>query len=435
MWLDVLAGLMIGTILGGATVAAIMLHRRAKLDAQLANARAKAELLDEHLQIRAKDEDRLKQAFTALGAEALRANNEQFVELAKRTFETVVVETRGDAERRRQAVENLIKPINALLEKQNSAVGEIEKKREVAYRGLEEQIKAIAASHEKLGTETSRLVAALRRPEQRGRWGEMQLQNTVELAGMTAHCDFTSQPQTDDPETRDRPDMVVHIPGGGRIIVDAKVALDAYLEALEPGADHAALVQRHANQVVEHYRHLASKQYWNQFERTPKLVVMFMPLESAMTAALEVQPDLHAEAMKHHVLIATPTLLVAMLRAIAYGWQQEDVAANAQQIARVGDELYKRLSLFAKRFTRIGAGIDDAREAYNAAVGTLENRVLASTRELKRLHATTEAEIEPPRRLEVETRPITAAELKPPASGSEEAAPPLPLGEGGGHGG
>jgi DNA recombination protein RmuC len=326
-----------------------------------------------------------------------------------------VVESRGDAERRRQAIESLIKPINALLEKQNSAVAEIEKKREVAYRGLEEQIKAIAASHEKLGTETSRLVAALRRPEQRGRWGEMQLHNAVELAGMTAHCDFTLQPQTDDPTTRDRPDMIVHIPGGGRIIVDAKVALDAYLEALEPGTDHAALVQRHASQVVEHYRHLASKQYWSQFERTPKLVVMFMPLESAMTAALEVKPDLHAEAMKHDVLIATPTLLVAMLRAIAYGWQQDDVAANARQIARVGDELYKRLSLFAKRFTRIGAGIDDAREAYNAAVGTLENRVLASTRELKRLHATTEPEIETPRRLEVETRPITAAELKPPA--------------------
>jgi DNA recombination protein RmuC len=265
---------MIGTILGGAAVAAFMLHRRAKLDAQLANARAKAELLDEHLQIRTKDEDRLKQAFTALGAEALRANNEQFVELAKRTFEAVVVESRGDAERRRQAIESLIKPINALLEKQNSAVAEIEKKREVAYRGLEEQIKAIAASHEKLGTETSRLVAALRRPEQRGRWGEMQLHNAVELAGMTAHCDFTLQPQTDDPTTRDRPDMIVHIPGGGRIIVDAKVALDAYLEALEPGTDHAALVQRHASQVVEHYRHLASKQYWSQFERTPKLVVM-----------------------------------------------------------------------------------------------------------------------------------------------------------------
>jgi DNA recombination protein RmuC len=412
-WLDALVGLGVGLLLGGLVAAVFILVRRGRLAAEVSNARARAELLDERLRAQAEDEERLRAVFRALGAEALQANNEQFAELATATLKTVLAEAKGDAEQRKQAVENLVKPVKELLEKHNVAVAEIERKREVAYRGLEEQIKAIAVSHQKLGEETNRLVAALRRPEQRGRWGEMQLRNAVELAGMTPHCDFTEQPQTDDPATRDRPDMIVHLPGGGVIVVDSKVALDAYLDTLHAEKDRAGALQRHADQVAEHCRRLAGKRYWEQFDRTPKLVVLFMPLESALTAALELKPELHAEAMRQQVLIASPTLLVAMLRAVAYGWQQEDLAANARQIARVGSDLYGRLAKFVEHFEGVGKAIDKAGGAYDHAVGSLEKRVLPAARELRELHATTDEPVESPPSLQIETRRITASELKP----------------------
>jgi DNA recombination protein RmuC len=411
-WLDALVGLGVGFLVGGLAVVAVVLGRRGRVTADLSNAQARAALLQERLEARASDEQRLKDAFTALGTEALRANNQQFTELATKTLQAVLVEAKGDTEKGKLAIENLVKPVRELLEKHQTAVREIEKKREVAYRGLEEQIKAIASSHQRLGEETNRLVTALRRPEQRGRWGEMQLRNAVELAGMTTHCDFLEQPQTDDPTTRDRPDMIVRLPGEGVIVVDAKVALDAYLDALDPDADRTATLQRHAEHVTEHCRRLAGKRYWDQFERTPKLVVMFMPLESALSAALELKPDLHAEAMRQHVLIASPTLLVALLRAVAYGWQQDDLAANAREIADSGKELYERLATFVGHFESVGRAIDSAGGAYDNAVGSLERRVLPSARKLKELHATTQEEIESPRTVQIETREITAGELK-----------------------
>jgi DNA recombination protein RmuC len=335
-------------------------------------------------------EKKLTDVFKAAGSDVLRMNNEQFLKLA----------------------EQRLSPFKELLDKQNAAVGEIEKKRETAYVRLDEQIKHIAHSHERLGAETNRLVAALRRPEQRGRWGEMQLRNVVELAGMTAHCDFHEQVQTDDESTRDRPDMVVHLPGSGLIVVDSKVSLDAYLNSIQPDADRTAELQRHSRQVETHVRSLSSKAYWNQFERTPRLVVMFMPLESALFAALEVKPDLHAEAMKQHVLIATPTLLVALLRAIAYGWQQEAITDNAKEIADVGRQLYDRLSTFASHLERVGRGLHGATDSYNKAIGSLERMVLPSTRRLRELHATTAAEIQSPLSLDIEPRDVTAPELK-----------------------
>jgi DNA recombination protein RmuC len=455
-WLFGLLGLLVGT----AAAAGVLLVRRGRTQIDLANARTRAQLLDQQIQQHLEEirrlraeldqvdeqreqaqrrlaaeqervkalqeaEQRLKETFLATGAEALQVNSRQFLELAKKSFETLMTEARGDVEQRRQAIDNLVKPIRELLEKQNTAVGEIEKKREVAYKGIEEQIRQIIRANEKLDRETDRLVTALRRPEQRGRWGEMQLRNVVELAGMTEHCDFDEQVQTDDPATRDRPDMTVHMPGGGVIVVDAKVALDAYLDAVLPDADRAALLKRHADQVEKHYRGLAGRRYWEQFEKTPKLVVMFMPLESALVAALEVKPNLHAEAMQNHVLIATPTLLVALLRAVAYGWQQEDVAANAREISLVGKELYDRLSTFVSHLERVGSGLDRAGKSYNAAVGSLERMVLSSSRKLKELHATTGPELEAPPQIETDIRAVTAPELKSlPASDEVEERRP-----------
>jgi len=452
-----LVGAIIGLLLGAPIIALLLFTRHARTQTDLTHARTRASLLEEQMQqqleeikqltaeladidrqredarrdatalseqlkarqqqfeeqkaLLADAKSQLGDAFAALGAKALQVNSEEFLKLAATAFEKLMTQAKGDVEKRRQAIDALVKPIRELLEKQNQAVGEIEKKREVAYRGLEEQIKGIATAHEKLNTETGRLVTALRRPEQRGRWGEMQLRNVVELSGMTEHCDFQTQVQTDDPNTRDRPDMTVHVPGEGVIIVDAKVALDAYLDAIQPDGDRESALRRHAEQVEKHVKKLAAKQYWDQFQRTPKLVVMFMPLESALVAALEVRPHLHAEAMQNHVLIATPTLLVALLRAVAYGWQQEDVAANARKISETGRELYERLAKFTDHFAKVGAGIDRAARSYNQAIGSLETRVLPSTRRLKDLHATTQPELQTPQPIEIETRPVTAGEL------------------------
>jgi DNA recombination protein RmuC len=423
-WLPGLIGLLVGAALGGSVVALALLARRRRADADLVNARARVELLEGQARDRERqlveERERVEQvktelgdAFSALGAKALRANNEQFLDLAQKTFENLLVRSHGEGEQRRVAIEGLVKPIRELLERQATAVGEIERKREVAYRGLEEQIKAIASSHERLNTETSRLVTALSRPDHRGRWGEMQLRNAVELAGMTEHCDFVEQVTTEGDDGRRRPDMIVNLPGNGVIVLDAKTPMDAFLESLRPDCDRAAAVRRHARQVNDHAKALAARQYWNQFERTPKIVVMFMPIETALTAALEVDHDLHATAMRSNVLIATPTLLVALLRAVAFGWQQEDVAANAREISLVGKELYSRLARFVRNFEKVGGGLERATKAYNGAVGSLESRVLPSARELKRLHATTEDDVGSLPPIELEVRPFTTPELAP----------------------
>jgi DNA recombination protein RmuC len=466
LWIGL--GLVVGVLLGGAVMFAIGLSRRQRISNDLANATTRNELLakqardllgeistlrealdgarsqqhaaqqelaaskteldmnrknlDEQKALLNEAQTKLRDAFKAVGQEALTANSEQFLTLAKKTFETLLAQSKGDVEKKQQAIAALIKPIRELLEKQNTAVGEIEKKREVAYKGMEEQIKQILASNEKLDKETNRLVSALRRPEQRGRWGEMQLRNVVELAGMTEHCDFNEQVQTDDPSTRDRPDMTVNMPGGGVIVIDAKVALDAYLDALQPDADRTALIERHAAQVQQHVRKLANKEYWKQFDHTPRLVVMFMPIESALTAALESKPDLHHAALQSDVLLATPTLLIALLRAIAYGWQQEAINNDAKEIARTGQELYSRLSTFVAHFTKVGTNLRQTTDNYNKAVGSLERNVLSSSRKLKALNVTTDADIDTPPLIETDVRDIVADELRPlPASADDQS--------------
>lgn len=387
---------------------------RGALAAAQASAEARDRQFEEQRRMLQRAEEKLGESFRAVGADALEANNRRFVELAGKAFEKWLVEADGKVAQKQQAIDALLEPIRNLLEKQQTTLGELERKREVAYTGLEAHIQRIADSHEKLGAETGRLVSALRRPEQRGRWGEMQLRNVVELAGMTEHCDFSEQPQTDDPSTRDRPDMIVHMPGGAVIVVDAKVALDAYLDGLEPGADIAERKRAHARQVQQHVDRLAAKRYWEQFDVTPRLVVLFMPLESALNAALEIHPDLHADAMQKHVLVATPTLLVALLRAVAYGWQQDIAAANAREITSVAHELHGRIRKFVEHFERAGAQMGSAVRSYNAAVGSLERNLLTSARRLRALGAAAEEDVSTPESLAEEVRPITSSELLSP---------------------
>jgi len=376
---------------------------------------------EEQKQLLVQAEQRLSDAFASLGSRVLKSNNEQFLVLAKEAFEKLMTQASGDVEKKQLAIDALVKPIRELLEKQAVAVTDIEKKRETAYARLDEQLKAVATSHEGLKTETGRLVTALRRPETRGRWGELQLRNVVELAGMTNHCDFDEQQTVRDDEGAGlRPDMIVRMPGGGQIVVDAKVALDAYLDMLQPDADREQCLKRHTRHVAEHMKSLAGKKYWEQFERAPKIVVMFMPLEPALSAALEQDPQLQAQAMSQSVLIATPTTLMAVLRAVAFGWQQEDLAANARQISEAGRELHDRVGKFVELFAKVGTQLGQANKAYNAAVGSLESRLLPGARKLKELHATTEAEVESPPPVEIEVRPIMSPEFRLTSDATEQ---------------
>ena len=359
-------------------------------------------------------EKRMRDAIGELSAGALARNNRQFIELAEQRFAKLLAEFKGEDEKTRQSVESMIKPIRELMDRQNIKLTELDKRWTGEKSGIEEKLRLIAEAHNQLSGETGRLVKALKRPEQRGRWGEVQLQNVVELSGMAEHCDFLTQPPTDDPATRDRPDMVVNLPGGGVIVVDSKVALDAYLDAIDHDDEHARsdAIARHTQQVEAHIRKLAKKSYWEQFTRTPKLVVMFVPVESALMAALAEKPHLHAEAMENHVLIATPTLLVALLRAVAYGWQQEAIAENARDIADVGRELYGRLSKFISDIDKLGTRLSQATSEYNRAIGSFQSRVLPSARKLKDLGASTIDDIESPPQVEVEVRPLLAEEVR-----------------------
>ncbi|MCP4833890.1 MAG: DNA recombination protein RmuC [Phycisphaera sp.] len=379
-----------------------------------AELRVATEKHDEYVRGADQARKQLEAMFKALGADALKANNEQFMELAKAHFEKAQKQIGGHLGERNTQFEEMLKPFRETITRQQEMIERLEIKREKAYTAISEQVKMISDSHRSLKDETGRLVTALRRPEQRGRWGEMQLRNVVELAGMSDHCDFKEQVTvTTDEDAKLRPDMVVNLAGGGNIVVDSKVALDAYLEAIdcEDDEQRRALMVRHAMAVENHVKGLAEKRYWKQFDRTPKVVVMFMPIESGLYAALEVRPDLQTKAMESHVLIATPTTLVALLRSIAYGWQQEDVAANARDIADAGGVIYERLAKFTGMFSRVGDRLRQGTDAYNKAVGSLESTILPAARRMKELGVTNADDFDDPQIVDTEPRPIVKPEL------------------------
>ena len=293
----------------------------------------------------------------------------------------------ADLEKRQQAVEHMVEPIAESLGVIGSRLEQLEVSRREAYAGLSQQVRSLYESQELLRDQTGNLVTALRNPQARGRWGEMQLRRVVEMAGMLPHCDFEEQSTVTTEDGRIRPDVVVHLPGSKTVVVDAKVALDAYLAAVEESDDvqcKAKLVQ-HARQVRTHVDKLAAKSYWTQFSEAPDFVVLFVPGDSLLGAALEHDPGLMEHAVANKVLLATPVTLIALLRAVAYGWQQEALADNARQIADVGREMQDRVLTFVKHFGKVGRSLDRAVEAYNDAAGSLEHRVLVQTRRFTEL--------------------------------------------------
>lgn len=356
---------------------------------------------------------RLTESFKALAADALHANNRQFLELAKATLETAQKTAAGELEKRATAVETLVKPIRESLEKVDKHIGEMEKERVSAYSGLTEQVKLLGVAQSQLQSETAQLVRALRAPQTRGRWGEITLRRVVEMAGMSEHCDFDEQVSVEGDAGRLRPDLIVKLPGGRVIVVDAKVSLKSYLDALEAPDDlsRAALLTDHARQVKDHLTRLGAKSYFEQFEKTPDFVVAFLPGDPFLGAAFEKDPSLLEYGAERKVLIATPATLIALLKAVAYGWRQESVEENAQKISDLGKELYDRILRLAGLFTAVGDSLDKAVKNYNDAVGSLESRVLVTGRKFRELNAASAKEMPEAGAVERAVRAIQAPEL------------------------
>ncbi|HLK54209.1 MAG TPA: DNA recombination protein RmuC [Candidatus Angelobacter sp.] len=353
--------------------------------------------------------EELRESFQALSADALKSNNQAFLHLAQSTLEKFQTEAKGDLELRQQAVENLVAPIGESLKKVDDQIRQMESTRDRAYGDLTTQVRSLITTQEKLQSETGNLVRALRTPTVRGQWGEIQLRRVVEIAGMLPYCDFVEQETVHTSTGRLRPDMIVKLPGGKNIVIDVKTPLQAYLEAAEATDDEVRRqkLQDHARQVRTHMSQLSSKLYQEQFEPTPEFVVMFLPGEAFFSAALEQDSGLIERGVAQKVIPASPTTLIALLKAVAYGWNQEKLARNAQEISILGKELYERLRNLGGHVKNVGRELDSAVEAYNKAVGSLESRVMVSARRFAELGAPVAEEIAELTPIEKTTRNLT----------------------------
>jgi len=333
--------------------------------------------------------DRLTTAFKALSADALSRNTDEFLKLARESFGQLQQQSAADLGQRQQAITALVQPLKESLEKVDAKIGEIEQARAGAYGQLSEQLKALTTTQGQLQAEAAKLSTALRSTTTAGTWGELQLRRVVELSGMVAYCDFTEQEGATDAGSRLRADVVVRLPGGQRIVIDAKAPIDAYREAANAADDavRTARLAEHAAKVRGHIDALGAKNYWEQFQPSPEFVVLFLPGDQFLSGALQADPTLIDRAIARKVLLATPATLIALLKATAYGWRQEAVSRNAEEIATLGRALYDRLAGFAEHLDRVGRGLEAANKSYNAAVGSFESTVLPGARKFPELGA------------------------------------------------
>jgi DNA recombination protein RmuC len=419
------AGLVAGAVLGGLVTHIRAASRIEALRVELTAARVRLEsgTLQEadRVQLLEQSETRLRAAFDSMAGEALRSNNELFLQLARETLGRDQAVAAGALKEREAAVAQLVLPLRVALERTEAQVQALERERREAFATLRTQIETLSGGQAQLSRETRNLVTALRRPEVRGRWGELTLRRLVELAGLTEHCDFSEQLRVTSEEGSLRPDLVVHMPDARDLVIDAKTPFDAYLAALEAPSEEerSQALKRHASQVEARVRELASKSYWSQFERSPEFAVLFLPGDQFLSAALAERPELLENALAQGVIITTPSTLIALLKTVAYGWRQSEVAHNAAVIRDLGQELYRRLASFDGHLARMGQRLASAVEAYNAAVGSLERHVLPQARRFTELGVTADAPLPVLEQVTQLTRKTDAPTLADPPAATE----------------
>ena len=388
-----LPGLLAGLVLGALFAWLFFRRRNQQLQAQVKN----QEAIQREREVAFEAANaQLTRAFTDLANQSLKSNSETFLQLAEQNLGTQQEKAKRELSEREKAVENLVKPIREALDASQKQIAALEKSRSEAYGSIRTQLEEMQSSQKSLKQETQNLVNALRRPEVRGRWGEITLRRLVELAGMVEHCDFQEQVHTVGEGQIIRPDMVVRMPDRRMLVVDVKTPLDAYLEAAEAknDAQRKLGLERHAKNVHAHIRMLASKSYWDQFDESPEFVILFIPGDQFLSAALNEKPDLIEYALSKQIILATPTSLVALLKAVAYGWRQLALADNAREIRILAEDLYGRLGSFVGHMNRVGRQLASSVENYNKAVGSLERSVLPGARKFVELGVHEKKEIE-----------------------------------------
>lgn len=417
--------LIVVAVLLGVLIGWLFASREAtRLKTELEGAKREREI-SEHERNQAREE--LQNAFKAIGSDVLRSNSEEFLRNAKQTFQNLLSESKGDLEKRQEAIKSLVDPIRESLKGVDSKISELEKNREGAYKGLVEQVRAMQEANENLRKETGALARAMGRTSTQGQWGELQLRRVVEIAGMLEHVDFDEQVSTGGGE---RPDMVIHLSGDKHIVVDAKAPMEAFFHAMN--ADEDSQRENHLRDHAAHVRtralELGKKSYWEKLPVSPEYVVMFLPSDAFLSFALIHDPGLFEAALKENVIITTPSTLLALLKAVAVGWRQEAVEKNARAIADLGRDLHDRIGTMAGHFASVGRGLSNAVSAYDKAVGSLESRVLPATRKFEELGAGSSKSLDELKTIDGPSRSLSAPELtggssEPETSGEESAAP------------